>query len=213
MSSAASLAAGESSSAADSGDRSGDDQVLIVGAGLAGLYATRALARRGVRVRVLEARDRVGGRTLSHRLPGGDVIELGAQWLGPGQDRLIALVAELGLPTLAQPIRAKSAGPGRSRLDLWRRYSVAASWACSIYSGRYGASMPWPKGPARTSQRSPRRCPVGQHDRRVVEAGQRPHRRCACPVRHRRRRHLRCRACRAIAAVLPCTTSTPATES
>lgn len=107
MSSAASLAAGESSSANESGDKSGDDQVLIVGAGLAGLYAARALARRGVRVRVLEARDRVGGRTLSHRLPSGDVIELGAQWLGPGQDRLIALVAELGLPTLAQPHQGK----------------------------------------------------------------------------------------------------------
>ncbi len=107
MSSAASLAAGESSSADDLGDHSGDDQVLIVGAGLAGLYAARALARRGVRVRVLEARDRVGGRTLSHRLPGGDVVELGAQWLGPGQDRLIALVAELGLPTLAQPYQGK----------------------------------------------------------------------------------------------------------
>lgn len=78
------------------------DQVLILGAGLAGLFAARQLAQRGVRVRVLEARDRVGGRTLSHRLPSGDVIELGAQWLGPGQDRLIELVRELNLPTLAQ---------------------------------------------------------------------------------------------------------------
>lgn len=83
------------------------DQVLILGAGLSGLYAARRLAQRGVRVRVLEARDRVGGRTLSQRLPSGDVIELGAQWLGPGQERLIALVRELGLPTLAQCYQGK----------------------------------------------------------------------------------------------------------
>lgn len=83
------------------------DQVLILGAGLSGLFAARTLARRGVRVRVLEARDRLGGRTLSQRLGSGDVIELGAQWLGPGQDRLIALVRELQLPTLAQCYQGK----------------------------------------------------------------------------------------------------------
>lgn len=76
--------------------------VVVIGAGLAGLSAARSLAQRGLRVRVLEARDRVGGRTLSHRLPDGDIIELGAQWLGPGQDRLSALCRELGLHTFAQ---------------------------------------------------------------------------------------------------------------
>jgi monoamine oxidase len=86
---------------------SASDDVLVLGAGLAGLFAARQLARRGLRVRVLEARDRVGGRTLSHRLPSGDVVELGAQWLGPGQDLLIALVRELGLATLAQPYQGK----------------------------------------------------------------------------------------------------------
>lgn len=49
------------------GKRSAD--VLVVGAGLAGLYAARELARQGVNVYVLEARDRVGGRTLSHPPP------------------------------------------------------------------------------------------------------------------------------------------------
>jgi len=83
------------------------DDVLVLGAGLAGLFAARTLAQQGLRVRVLEARDRVGGRTLSHRLSSGDIIELGAQWLGPGQDRLIRLVRELGLATLAQPYQGK----------------------------------------------------------------------------------------------------------
>lgn len=81
--------------------------VLIVGAGLSGLHAARTLAGQGLRVRVLEARDRVGGRTLSHRMESGDVVELGAQWLGPGQDRLIGLVRDLGLATLAQPYQGK----------------------------------------------------------------------------------------------------------
>jgi len=83
------------------------DDVLILGAGLAGLFAARQLAKQGLRVRVLEARDRVGGRTLSHRLASGDVVELGAQWLGPGQDRLISLVREMGLATQAQPYQGK----------------------------------------------------------------------------------------------------------
>jgi len=81
--------------------------VVIVGAGLAGLTAARALERAGRSCLVLEARDRVGGRTLSHRLPAGDIIDLGAQWIGPGQDRIAALVAELGLHPFAQHCAGK----------------------------------------------------------------------------------------------------------
>ena len=75
--------------------------VIVVGAGLAGLCAARELVRRGVRCLVLEARDRVGGRTLSHRL-GRDVIDLGGQWIGPKQHRLAALTAELGIERCPQ---------------------------------------------------------------------------------------------------------------
>ena len=86
----------------------GDSQVdvVVVGAGLAGLCAARELARRGITCAVLEARDRVGGRTLSTTL-GHDTIDLGGQWIGPTQNRLAALAAELGiaLSTLQRMMR------------------------------------------------------------------------------------------------------------
>jgi monoamine oxidase len=73
--------------------------VIIVGAGLAGLVAARDLKRAGKRVVVLEARDRVGGRTLNQDIGDGKVVEAGGQWIGPTQDRLAALAAELGVAT------------------------------------------------------------------------------------------------------------------
>ncbi|HEX3900042.1 MAG TPA: FAD-dependent oxidoreductase [Mycobacteriales bacterium] len=57
--------------------------IVIVGAGLAGLTAARRLSAKGVRVVVLEARQRVGGRTLSYELRDGRVIDVGGQWVGP----------------------------------------------------------------------------------------------------------------------------------
>ena len=73
--------------------------VAVVGAGLAGLVAARDLARVGRSVVVLEARDRVGGRMRSHPLAGGAVAHLGATFVGPTQDRIAALLDELGLTT------------------------------------------------------------------------------------------------------------------
>jgi monoamine oxidase len=73
--------------------------VVVVGAGLAGLTAARRLAGGGREVVVVEARDRVGGRTLSRELGDGVVVDLGGQWVGPGQDRVLGLIAELGLST------------------------------------------------------------------------------------------------------------------
>jgi monoamine oxidase len=75
--------------------------VIIVGAGLAGLCAARQLVAQGFRCVVLEARDRVGGRTLSQRL-GNDTIDLGGQWIGPTQNRLAALATELGVQRFPQ---------------------------------------------------------------------------------------------------------------
>lgn len=75
-------------------------RVAVIGAGLAGLTAARELVRLGIdSVVVLEARDRVGGRTLNLPLPGGHVVEGGGEWIGPGQDRIAALARELGVDT------------------------------------------------------------------------------------------------------------------
>lgn len=73
--------------------------VAIVGAGLAGLTAAREIVAAGLRPMVIEARDRVGGRLLSEEIGDGKVVELGGQWIGPTQERIAALAAELGVET------------------------------------------------------------------------------------------------------------------
>jgi monoamine oxidase len=77
-------------------DHRGHD-VVVIGAGLAGLTAARELVGRGLDVVVLEGRDRVGGRTLSDTLAGVPV-DRGASFVGPTQDAVLNLAAELGCP-------------------------------------------------------------------------------------------------------------------
>jgi monoamine oxidase len=73
--------------------------VIVIGAGLAGLTAATDLDKAGHTVAVLEARDRVGGRTLNHPIGHGKEIEVGGEWVGPGQDRVLARARAHGIKT------------------------------------------------------------------------------------------------------------------
>src|SRR6266516_4780641 len=73
--------------------------VAVVGAGLAGLTAARRLLEAGLEPIVVDARDRVGGRTLNHDIGDGKVVEVGGQWVGPTQRRMLALAQEVGVDT------------------------------------------------------------------------------------------------------------------
>ena len=86
--------------------------VVVVGAGLAGLQAARLLQNAGKDVVVLEAQDRVGGRTLTHSLKDGSRFDMGAMWIGPEMKRIHKLIDEFGLNTFPQYTR------GHKRLFL-----------------------------------------------------------------------------------------------
>ena len=96
--------------------------MVVIGAGLAGLVAARELTARGASVVVLEARDRVGGRTLNHQLGDGKIVEVGGQWIGPTQDRLEALARHLGVETFPTHDDGENVIEYRGRL---RRYQGA----------------------------------------------------------------------------------------
>jgi hypothetical protein len=70
--------------------RAGSADVLVVGAGLSGLAAGRS-------VLLLEARDRIGGRMVRRPVIEGGWVDLGGQWVGPTQTKILGLAAELGV--------------------------------------------------------------------------------------------------------------------
>jgi len=75
-----------------------EKDVVVIGAGVAGLTAADRLRAAGLRVAVLEARDRVGGRTWTNDID-GVTLEIGGQWVSPDQTALLETLDELGLQT------------------------------------------------------------------------------------------------------------------
>ncbi|NYF17732.1 putrescine oxidase [Microbacterium sp. AK009] len=75
--------------------------VVVVGAGAAGLTAANELRKAGLSVAVLEARDRVGGRLHTDVIDGA-MLEVGGQWVSPDQEALIETLEDLGLETYSR---------------------------------------------------------------------------------------------------------------
>lgn len=90
-------------------------ETLIIGAGFSGLAAALSLHRHGKSFVVLEARDRLGGRTFTKRFADGHYADLGGQWIGPTQDRMYELAKEHGVEWYA------TYNEGRNILDLNQR--------------------------------------------------------------------------------------------
>jgi monoamine oxidase len=128
--------------------------VCIVGAGLSGLAAARALVAAGHSVVVLEARDRVGGRTLNHSLGGSRITELGGEYIGPTQDRILALSRAVGVktfPTYNTGSNVFLAGGARSLYpavpglpdDPDVQQAIIASTKLDVMAKQVGVSAPW----------------------------------------------------------------------
>jgi monoamine oxidase len=115
-----------------------DCDVVVVGAGLAGLTAARELAGAGLDVQVLEARDRVGGRTLNHSVGERpeDVVELGGQWVGPTQLEVMALAEDLGLAT--HPTHNEGKNLFEAKLGKVKKYSGTIPMLGPLVMADYG---------------------------------------------------------------------------
>lgn len=72
-------------------------RVVIVGGGFSGIAAAKALHQSNIPFILLEARDRLGGRTYTRQLDGKQYVDLGGQWIGPTQDRMYELAREHGI--------------------------------------------------------------------------------------------------------------------
>ncbi|KAA1252137.1 FAD-dependent oxidoreductase [Mycobacterium simiae] len=116
-----------------------DVDVCVVGAGFAGLTAALRLKQAGQAVTLLEARDRVGGRTFTVERDDGSWIDRGGAWVGPGQDRIYALMKEFGVSTFKQ----YTGGDAMMVLDGKQyRYQGTVPWSMSPWASlNLGAAM------------------------------------------------------------------------
>lgn len=81
---------------------------IIVGSGLSGLIAARNLQRAGHQILVLEAQERIGGRMYGQEIAPNQYIDFGGQWVGPTQERFLALLDEYKIPRFPSPLEGKT---------------------------------------------------------------------------------------------------------
>jgi putrescine oxidase len=137
-----------------------DRDVVIVGAGPSGLTAARQLKRAGLSVAVLEARDRVGGRTWTDTVDGA-MLEIGGQWVSPDQTALLALIEDLGLRTYSRYRDGESVyigADGKRTLYTGETFPVSETTAAEMdkltalldsLAAEVGAEEPWAHPKAR----------------------------------------------------------------
>ncbi|UOQ89126.1 FAD-dependent oxidoreductase [Agromyces endophyticus] len=120
-------------------------KIIVIGAGLSGLAAAWELAKAGHDITVLEARDRVGGRTWSHRLKNGEVMERGGEYIFPDEHAIRRLAAELQLPIMSHGVRyARRTVNGRIITDIELRRTntmVRGTLRAMIADGVSGVSL------------------------------------------------------------------------
>ena len=136
--------------------------VVVIGAGVAGLTAAARLAAAGADVVVLEARDRVGGRLLTEDV-GGLELELGGQWIAPYQDAVRAVIADLGLELFRALSRRRRRrgrrGQGRHARPP-RRARPRPRGRDRRARGRHGASSTRTRRGSTRARTSSTRCPT-----------------------------------------------------
>lgn len=127
--------------------------VVVVGAGFAGLAAARELVKRGRDVMVLEGRDRVGGRSSTTTIA-GIPVDLGGTFVGPTQDAVVAMAAELGCETVPTHSHGKNLIRWRGKVRAYRstipRLSILElldvsriQWRFDRVSRRVPVDEPW----------------------------------------------------------------------
>lgn len=94
--------------------------VIIIGAGYAGLAAGLALQKAGKKFLLLEARNRCGGRILTEYFSADQYTDLGGQWIGPGHERMYALAKEFGIDTFHTHDAGKSSLLLNGKLKLYK---------------------------------------------------------------------------------------------
>jgi monoamine oxidase len=134
-------------SAPTSGRRTNEADVVVIGAGLAGLTAARELVAAGLSVAVLEARDRVGGRLLNHDLGDGQVTEIGGQFVGPTQDHILALAKDVGVAAYRATVPGFSGSTPPDPLALPDMGIALARIAKAV--GKVDPKAPWQAPDAR----------------------------------------------------------------